>query len=188
MTTYERIPGVEMLFTASEIATLKEHFCCKTNEELVQAAQCYQDLFLLFGYVEKLPGDIPSVWNHFQPRPDEPDCHMRLALALAEVVFENLKADGFKLRHPETPRVGRKSRPRIPEEVAAILRNPGSRSQIEAAEELLSGRKLKTGISAKTLVKYFAEDEREREERLRQLHEDFENVSVPSVNTELNHD
>lgn len=108
MSSCQQIPGVETQFSKQERRALIEHFGCKTQKDLTKAALRYESLFFLFDYGT----------DGLEPRPYDAARNMRLALALAELAFSNLKETDkdFVLRtHKGSP--GRRRNDPLPPDV-----------------------------------------------------------------------
>jgi hypothetical protein len=177
MPNFKQIPGVELILSDSEIATIKEHFDCQTIDELSKAAERYESLLYLFAPEEHGIGSM-----------DVRDNPMRLALALAEFfVFENFRALDVPLRFKyRKGKPGRKREYPLPPELLAKVRDLRTKgySSNEAAVRrlvdlgLIPVRVSQTGKtpSAKSVLRYLQEAEKRQAEHLKQAREDFKNL------------
>lgn len=178
MPAYKQVPGVETRFTDSEIYTLMEHFQCKNMKDLIEAARRYESLFFCFDYET----------SGFEPRPYDQDCHMRLALTLAEFLFANLQQTSEQLtdRHKKQRR-GRPHSEPLPENIGQLLQDARQHvsTNVAAVKRLMylgtiPVKPLQNGKtpSARSILRKIEKSEKEREDRARQAQEDFKDVAI----------
>ncbi|MBX9770107.1 MAG: hypothetical protein K2X29_01980, partial [Candidatus Obscuribacterales bacterium] len=144
----------------------------------IEAARRYESLFFCFDYET----------DGFEPRPYDVDCHMRLALTLAEGLFENLQQTSEQLTHRyKKPRRGRPLSEPLPENIGQLLQDAKRKvpTNVAAVKRLMDlgvipVKQLQNGRTptAKSVLRKIEKAEKERTDRARQAMEDFKDVAL----------
>lgn len=157
---------VEMNLTRSEWETLKDFFKCKNERELLLAAKRYQDLFFHFWYEE----------DGIEPRPDDVDCHMQLALAFADQIFTNLTETNKHLQYRHSaPVPGRRKSKDLPPDVIQQLEEAEktTKTKLEAVKLLINRGRIDTKSNPEAVLRRIQKLQKQQRDRQLSLQEDF---------------